>query len=179
MRTALVAAFHDGKIPTRGRCRSWFGHDRLTDLRKSIWDRANVGWEVNKFAVPASDQSYHRVHTFSDVVVHRKDLEKWINGAIPDSQGEPQEDAENLPPKPRARARRERPAEQMHERWITKAKELRGADRNMGVSEIARKIRREDAKSKDPSTKGETREIGTIRRVLTDRRNEWDSPPES
>ncbi len=76
-------------------------------------------------------------------------------------------------PKP-AQAFRKRPAKEMHERWIMKAKELKGADRNMGVSEIARKIRREDAQSKDPNTRGQTRDEGTIRRVLHKHKSEWD-----
>ena len=66
----------------------------------------------------------------------------------------------------------------MHKRWVARAKELRNANRGMKVSEIARKIRREDAQSKDENTKGEVRDIGTIRRVLYNRRSEWDIPKE-
>jgi len=53
------------------------------------WDRARVAWEENEFTIP-SDQVGRKDHTFSDVVVHREDLEKWINGAAPDSQHGPQ-----------------------------------------------------------------------------------------
>ncbi len=73
---------------------------------------------------------------------------------------------------------RKKPAELMHKRWITRAKELREADKKMKVSEIASKIRREDTQSKDPNTRGETRDKGTIRRVLA-RQKKWNLPPES
>ena len=43
--TALVAAFHDGKIGTRGRCHTYFRYDWLYDLAESIWDRADVDWQ--------------------------------------------------------------------------------------------------------------------------------------
>ncbi len=39
--------------------------------------------------------------------------------------------------------------------------------------------RYEDERSYDPNTKGRTRDEKTIRRILTDRRSEWDSPQES
>ena len=74
---------------------------------------------------------------------------------------------------------RKRPAEQMHKRWVERAKELKTANKDVKVSEIARKIRSEDAKAKDPNTKGQTRDQGTIRRVLYKRRSEWDIPQES
>ncbi len=117
VRAAVVAAFRDGKIPTRGRCRSYHGNDTPIKLGNYAWNRANVRWQENKFAIP-SDNSFYRIHVFSDVVVHRKNLEKWINGAIPDSQREPQEPAENLTPKPsdkeekpRSRSKRDKEAE--------------------------------------------------------------------
>ncbi len=117
MRAAVVAAFRAGKIPTRGRCRSYHGHDTPIKLGNHAWNRANVRWQENKFAIP-SDNSLYRIHVFSDVVVHRKNLEKWINGAIPDSQREPQEPAENRTPKPsdkeekpRSRRKRDKEAE--------------------------------------------------------------------
>ncbi len=94
---ALVAAFHDGKIRTRGRCRSYFNDDWLHDLARSTWDRAGVVWQGNEFAIPSS-QLGRKIHIFEDVVVHREDLEKWVNGAMPDSQGGPQEAAEAPPP---------------------------------------------------------------------------------
>ena len=75
---ALVAAFHDWKIRTRGRCGTYFGDDRLYDLAKSIWDRADVDWQGNEFAIPAHTPG-RRIHIFSEVVVHREDLEEWIN----------------------------------------------------------------------------------------------------
>ena len=76
--TALVAAFHDGAIRTRGRCRTWFRYDWLYDLAESIWDRADVDWQGNGFTIP-SEAPGRRIHIFSDVVVHREDLEEWIN----------------------------------------------------------------------------------------------------
>ena len=77
--TALVEAFHDGKIRTRGRCRSYFAHERLDDVARSSWDRVSVVWQANKFTI-----FYGRdpLHIFSDVVVCREDLAKWINGAM-------------------------------------------------------------------------------------------------
>ncbi len=93
--TALVAAFHDGKIRTRGRCRSYFKHDTLLDLAAHTWDRAGVVWQGNEFAIPRG-QLGREIHIFEDVVVHREDLEKWINGAMPDSRRGSQEAAENL-----------------------------------------------------------------------------------
>ena len=95
--TALVAEFHDGKIHTRGRCLTYFGHDTLRDLGKYPWDRADAAWEANEFTTP-SDQVGRKVHIFSDVAVHREDLEKWINGAAPDSQHRSQEPAETPVP---------------------------------------------------------------------------------
>ena len=82
---ALIDAFHDGKIHARGRCRSFFGHNTLLDLARYTWDRADVIWQGNEFAIP-DDRLGRRLHIFSDVVVCRDDLEAWINGAIPDSQ---------------------------------------------------------------------------------------------
>ena len=77
--TALVAAFHDGKIRTRGRCRRYFAHERLDDVAKSSWDRVSVDWQANKFAILDTGVP---IYTFSDVVVCREDLAKWINGAM-------------------------------------------------------------------------------------------------
>ena len=50
--TELGAAFHDGKIRTRGRCRTFFEHDSLRDLTQYIWDRAGVDWQQDRFAIP-------------------------------------------------------------------------------------------------------------------------------
>ncbi len=74
----MVAAFRDGKIPTRGRCRSYHGHDTPIKLGNHAWNRANVRWQENKFAIP-SDNPLHRIHVFSNVVVSRERLERWIN----------------------------------------------------------------------------------------------------
>lgn len=81
--TALVAAFHDGKIRTRGRCRAYFEHNTLRDLEKYIWDRTGLDWQANKFAILDTGVP---IYTFSDVVVCREDLAKWINGAMGISQ---------------------------------------------------------------------------------------------
>jgi hypothetical protein len=126
-------------------------------------------------------------------VVHRKDLEKWINGAIPDSQGEPQEPAETPVPEgseDEPAPPHRKPAEPMHNRWIERAKELKGLNPDIQTTAIASKLRREDLrfneqnmKSHDPDkTPDKTRmvrDIGTIRRVLTARQKEWDLPPKS
>ena len=94
MKAAVVAAFRDGKIPTRGQCHSYHRHDTQIKLGNHAWAKADVGWEVNKFSIPHSDQSHRRFHTFSDVEVHREGLDKWINSAADDSQRGPQESAE-------------------------------------------------------------------------------------
>ncbi len=39
---ALIKAFHDGRIHTRGRCRPYFEDDYLHDLLRDTWDRARV-----------------------------------------------------------------------------------------------------------------------------------------
>ncbi len=114
--TGLVAAFHELKIRTRGRCRTYFGHDTPRNLATYDWDRAHAVWEANEFTTP-SDQVGRKVHIFSDVVVHREDLEKWINPAeSSDSQHEHQEAVEISVPeesgeakKPQARRRGRRP----------------------------------------------------------------------
>ena len=76
-----------------------------------------------------------------------------------------------------------RPAKEMHDRWVGRAKALadgaKKSNNRVNVSQIARTIEREDRKIKDENTKGLVRETVTIRRVLTDRRNEWDLPLES
>ena len=40
--SALVAAFHDRKIRTRGRIRPYFEDNYLHDLLRDTWDRARV-----------------------------------------------------------------------------------------------------------------------------------------
>ncbi len=40
--SALVAAFHDRKIRTRGRFRPYFEDDYLHDLLRDTWDMARV-----------------------------------------------------------------------------------------------------------------------------------------
>jgi hypothetical protein len=77
---ALIAAFHDGKIRTRGRSSTYFRHDYLVDLAKSIWDQAGVGWEADKFDIPAHTPG-RKFHDFTDVVVYREDLEEWFTSA--------------------------------------------------------------------------------------------------
>ena len=68
---------------------------------------------------------------------------------------------------------RKKPAKDMHDRWVKRAGEMRKKDSNLGQSEIARRIRREDSGKSDPHTKGMSREEETIRRVLTKRQSEW------
>ena len=75
---ALVAAFHDGKIRTRGRCQTYFGHDTLRNLEGYIWDRADVDWQQNRFAIP-SNQLGRKSHVLSDVAVYREGIEEWMN----------------------------------------------------------------------------------------------------
>ena len=112
------------------------------------------------------------------IVLHAEDWENWtkeharLQGRRVDDANAPTADQEPL-------ANRRRPAEQMHKRWTARAKELRAANKDMKVTEIARKIWREDAKAKDPNTKGQTRDPATIRRVLYEFKSEWDIPQES
>ena len=99
--TALVEAFHEEKIRTRGRCRSYFefADEYLQDLAGYTWDRVNVVWEENKFVILYYGAP---LHIFSDVVVCREDLTKWINGAVSDSQRATHEPVESLTPEPPA-----------------------------------------------------------------------------
>ncbi len=185
----LVAAFHDCKIRTRGRCRPCFENDRLQNLPSLFWDRAHVLWQINKFAI-RSKQLGPKMYLVWDVEVCREDMEKWINGAMPDSQHGSHEAVENPPLEPPApdqwspseqskQTRRKKPAKQMHDRWVKRAKELKESESGLGTSAIARKIRSEDTKSKDPNTKGKTRDVQTIRRVLYEHRSEWEMPQKS
>lgn len=96
--SALVAAFHDQKIRTRGRFRPYFENKRLHDLPHSFWDRVHVRWQLNMFIIP-SDQLDSKMYIVTDVDVCREDLEKWINGAMLDSQHGSQEAAETSSPK--------------------------------------------------------------------------------
>jgi hypothetical protein len=79
--TALVAAFHDGKIRTRGRCSTYFGDDWLHELGKYTWDRVDVDWQGNEFAVPANTLGLS-IHVLLDVEVYREDFEEWINSVV-------------------------------------------------------------------------------------------------
>lgn len=108
--TALVAAFHDGDISTRGRCRTYCGHDVLHRLDMGTWDRARAVWEANEFTIP-SDQVGRKIHIFSDVVVHREALEKWINSAAPDSQHGHQETVEIAVPEDEPVSPRKKPTD--------------------------------------------------------------------
>ena len=110
-------------------------------------------------------------------------------GVILESQQGPQEPAETpVPEEPEDEPAppRKKPAKEDHDRWVGRAKELKGLDHKIETSEIARKLRNEDQKfneqlmkSGDLDNTRTIRDTGTIRRVLTDRRKEWDLPPES
>ena len=159
---ALVAAFHDWKIRTRGRCSTYFGHDYLRDLDKFLWDGADLALQVNKFTIPARSLG-RKVHVFSDVAVHREDLEEWVN-----SDGTVKEE-----PQPKPKPERTKPAKKMHDRWVNQARELRKTNPNLGQSAIVRRIDKKDVGEHDPHTKGAKRDKETIRRVLTERQSEW------
>ncbi len=81
---------------------------------------------------------------------------------------------------------RKKPAEERHDRWVESAKEMKSLDPGILTSTIASKIRKKDLdfnklkmKSGDPDKTRVIKDTGTIRRVLTERRNEWELPPES
>ncbi len=99
VKAALIAAFHNGNIRTRGRFRLYFENDQRHDLPRSVWDRAVVHWRLNKFFIP-SDQLGPKMYLVRDVDVCREDLEKWINSDMPDSQQAAHEPAEDLTPEP-------------------------------------------------------------------------------
>jgi hypothetical protein len=73
---ALVSAFWEGKIRTRGRCRTWFRHNESATLGKYVWDpvQVRIGWEHNAFA-RFSDK---KVHTFHNACVLVIDLVRWL-----------------------------------------------------------------------------------------------------
>ena len=80
---------------------------------------------------------------------------------------------------------RKKPAEESHNSWISRARELKTTNRKMPATQIAKKIhgevfKRELAKSKgDLSLMEKTADTETIRRVLQERKSEWDIPQES
>ncbi len=94
---ALVEAFHEKKIRTRGRCRSYFTDEYLQDLAGHTWDRVRVVWQENKFCILYYGDP---IHIFSDVVVCREDLARWINGAVSDSRRATHEPVESLASEP-------------------------------------------------------------------------------
>lgn len=132
----LVAAFRDGKIPTRGRCYSWFGHDTKVEFGNYTWDRADVLWQENKYAIP-KDGPGRRVHVFSDVDVHREGLERWINGAADDPQRGPQEPAEG--PVPEEPADKPATLPERAEEWLEAMERLRETQ-NISWRKAAEKI---------------------------------------
>lgn len=66
-----------------------------------------------------------------------------------------------------------KPAKQMHDRWVNRARELRRDRTGGSLSDIARLIHGEEWKAPDEQSKGQVRAWETIRRVLTKRREEW------
>ena len=146
--TALVAAFHDGAIRTRGRCRTWFRYDWLYDLAESIWDRADVDWQGNGFTIP-SEAPGRRIHIFSDVSVHREGLEEWINpdGTVseePPPDPEPPEETQAKeppedPPLQRAVNKSEPPASSEPPRQ-QQARTATTAERNADIQQLAESI---------------------------------------
>ena len=95
--TGLAAVFRDGKVFTRGRCRSYFEHDTQMDLNRIDWDQATVDWEGSGFSVPG-DRG--RQHVFSDVEVNREDLEDWLrHSENPAPEASNDGDAQPDPPK--------------------------------------------------------------------------------
>jgi hypothetical protein len=82
---ALVRAFNEGKIRTKGRCRSWYERDTVVQLGEHVWDPARVivDWEANRFEMfddPSLAQTASD-HTFTDVDANGGDFEKWCHPA--------------------------------------------------------------------------------------------------
>jgi hypothetical protein len=73
---ALVAAFADGTMGSRGRCESYSGHDGLHGIAAHVWTSAGFvpQWPVNRLGIPR-DTGWH---IFTDVKVNRIELEKWL-----------------------------------------------------------------------------------------------------
>ncbi len=68
--TALIRAFRNGNITTRGRCHFYFGHYMQLELDGHCWDRAEVDWQTSQFKQGAS--------VFLDVEICRKDILLWL-----------------------------------------------------------------------------------------------------
>ncbi len=184
---SLIDAIRMGPIRTwvfhrQGRLRLKFKPARIL-IPSDLWwnlseDLTRV--DLREYSVLRVDLATGRAHLLlvdghceyfsGELQIHKAGLTRWLNGLEQSDIGVA--DQEPL-------ANRKKPAEQMHNRWIARAKELRAANKNMKVSEITRKIWREDARAIDLNTKGETREEETIRRVLYTRKSEWDIPQES
>ena len=76
-KSALLRAFRNGEIQTRGRSKKYIGHNNQIDLLGSTWDRAEIRWATNVFLTPGR---YSETNDFSDVDVSRSDLSGWFGG---------------------------------------------------------------------------------------------------
>jgi hypothetical protein len=87
---ALISAFRDENIRTRGRSEQFFGHDSKEQLGEDIWDLMNVDLGTGSFCLPPSMRFswsvFERGGVFTDVEVNREDLEKWLG--VMDKEGE-------------------------------------------------------------------------------------------
>ena len=83
-------------------------------------------------------------------------------------------------PKP---TRRNKLAKPLHDSWVSQAKvfaiQTKKDGNSVNVSRIASTIERQNRQIKKENAKRPQREIVTIRRVLGERRKEWDIPSES
>jgi len=175
--TALVAAFHDGNIRTRGRFRWYYKNDLLHDLPRSVWDRAVVHWQLNMIIIP-SDQLGPQTYIVRNVDVCRESLEKWINSDMPGSQQAAHEPAEDLTPepsdkeeKPQAKRKRDVGADaklrSRIENVLAKARrKWRDPKKRPAIDVMARELERLDRDPKLPHKERLGFKFETIRKIL-------------
>jgi hypothetical protein len=92
---ALIRAFYDDKIETRGRCVSWYGHDTSVSLENHVWDpdRVIVDWRRNSFRLFVYTTMGARSHEFKDVRVNRAGFLQWCGPTVAESRPSPSETA--------------------------------------------------------------------------------------
>ena len=94
----LAGAFYDKGLPqTRGRCKSYKGHDMQTEMGREAWERAEIDWQASQFKTPYSDGPSQRdkFHLFTDVEVERRSIMRWL-GVEPETTQEPNGDDFNF-----------------------------------------------------------------------------------
>lgn len=86
-KSILPRAFRDGDIRTRGRSKSYTGHDVQAELPGVSWDQARVNWEESLFSIPSSSgivgYGLGMRHVIKDVEVSRAELCEWLEKSEP------------------------------------------------------------------------------------------------